>query len=52
MRDFLDDVRRECGGRGYDHVRFCTDEPLGDSLARFLRSREESAGTTRERARS
>jgi hypothetical protein len=42
MREFLDDIRRECGGRGYDHVRLTTDEPLGASLSRFLRSREES----------
>jgi len=43
MRDFLDGVRRECGSRGYDHVRFVTDEPLGASLGLFLRAREESA---------
>ncbi len=43
MTEFLDDVRRECGGRGYDHVRFFTDEPLGASLGLFLRSREEAA---------
>lgn len=42
MREFLEDIKRECGGRGYDHVRFCTDEHLGASLARFLRFREES----------
>ena len=42
MHEFLDDVRRECGGRGYDHVRFCTDEHLGDSLARFLHARARS----------
>jgi uncharacterized protein (DUF58 family) len=41
MRDFLGDVRTECGKRGYDHVRFLTDEPLGDSLSYFLHSREE-----------
>ena len=43
MRDFLDGVRRECGGRGYAHVRFVTDEPLGASLGLFLRARDESA---------
>jgi uncharacterized protein (DUF58 family) len=43
IRDFLDDIRRECGKRGYDHVRFATDDPLGASLGLFLRSREESA---------
>ncbi len=42
MRDFLAEVRRECGNRGYDHVCFHTDEPLGASLGLFLRSREES----------
>ena len=40
---FLDDLKRECGGRGYDHVRFTTDEPLGSALGTFLRSREEMA---------
>jgi uncharacterized protein (DUF58 family) len=43
MTDFLDEIKRECGGRGYDHVRFCTDDPLGTSLGLFLRSRVESA---------
>ena len=43
MTGFLDDIKRECGGRGYDHVRFCTDDHLGASLGLFLRSREESA---------
>ena len=42
MREFLAEVRRECGSRGYDHTCLCTDDHLGDSLARFLRSREES----------
>ena len=43
IADFLDEVKRECGNRGYDHVRFCTDEPLGETLGLFLRSREESS---------
>ena len=43
MVEFLDGVRRECGSRAYDHVRFVTDQPLGASLGLFLRSREESA---------
>jgi uncharacterized protein (DUF58 family) len=43
MRTFLEEVRRETGKRGYDHVCFVSDEPLGDSLGLFLRSREESA---------
>jgi uncharacterized protein (DUF58 family) len=42
IREFLADVRRACGARGYDHVCLYTDDHLGDSLARFLRSREES----------
>jgi uncharacterized protein (DUF58 family) len=42
MNHFLDGVRRECGNRGYDHVRFLTDEPLGASLSYFLHSREET----------
>jgi uncharacterized protein (DUF58 family) len=41
MAEFLDGVKKECGSRGYDHVRFLTDEPLGDSLSLFLHSREE-----------
>ena len=45
MRTFLDEVRRECGKRGYDHVCFVTDEPLGASLGMFLRSREEIGHT-------
>jgi uncharacterized protein (DUF58 family) len=41
MLEFLEGVKKECGSRGYDHVRFLTDEPLGDSLSLFLHSREE-----------
>jgi uncharacterized protein (DUF58 family) len=41
MNEFLDGVKKECGSRGYDHVRFLTDEPLGESLSLFLHSREE-----------
>ena len=43
IREFIDGVRTECGARGYDHVRFFTDEPLGEALGLFLRSRAESA---------
>ena len=50
MREFLDGVKRECGGRGYDHVSFCTDEPLGLSLSRLLRAREDSAHHTSGRS--
>jgi uncharacterized protein (DUF58 family) len=42
MDEFLAGVRKECGNRNYDHVRFLTDEPLGDSLSLFLHSREET----------
>ncbi len=42
MDAFLEEVRKECGNRGYDHVRFLTDERLGDSLSLFLHSREEA----------
>jgi uncharacterized protein (DUF58 family) len=45
MQDFLAEVRRECGNRGYDHVCFHTDEPLGASLGLFLRSRDEAGQT-------
>ena len=43
MAEFLDGVRKECGNRGYDHVRFLTDEPLGEALSLFLHSREQMA---------
>ena len=43
MKDFLEGVKRECGGRGYDHVQFYTDTPLGGSLSAFLHARQESA---------
>ena len=42
------EVKRECGNRGYDHVRFLTDEPLGESLSRFLHSREAEAVGSRQ----
>src|SRR6201999_1291772 len=38
MAEFLEGVRKECGNRGYDHIRFLTDEPLGDALSLFLHS--------------
>ncbi len=43
MTEFLEGVRKECGNRGYDHVRFLTDEPLGEALSLFLHSREQVA---------
>ena len=51
MKDFLDDVRRECGARGYDHVRFLTDEPLGASLSFFLHSRQATERAIRQGSR-
>jgi uncharacterized protein (DUF58 family) len=42
MDDFLEEVRKECGNREFDHVRFLTDEPLGASLSLFLHGREEA----------
>jgi uncharacterized protein (DUF58 family) len=42
MDDFLNEVRKASGARGYDHVRFLTDEPLADALSRFLHARLES----------
>jgi uncharacterized protein (DUF58 family) len=44
---FLADVRRECGRRGYDHVRFFTDEPLGASLSAFLHARRDADRSAR-----
>lgn len=49
IAEFLDEVRRECGARSYDHVRFRTDQPLGEALGLFLRSRAE-VGRPGERA--
>jgi uncharacterized protein (DUF58 family) len=48
IRTFLDGVRRECGSRGYDHVRFFTDEPLGESLSYFLHGRQEAGRSGRQ----
>jgi uncharacterized protein (DUF58 family) len=42
MKEFLDEVSKECGARNYDHVRFFSDEPLGASLSYFLHSRQQS----------
>jgi len=51
MQDFLDGVRRECGNRGYDHVHFLTDVPLGSSLSLFLHSRHETTRAGRQGSR-
>jgi hypothetical protein len=51
MKEFLDGVRQECGARGYDHVQFVTDEPLGAALSFFLHARQETGRTIRQGAR-
>jgi len=43
MSDFLEEIKKACGDRGYDHVRFLTDEPLGEALSHFLRVRDDPA---------
>jgi uncharacterized protein (DUF58 family) len=52
MQEFLDGVRQECGKRGYDHVRFLTDEPLGTALSSFLHSRQASERSVRQGGRA
>jgi uncharacterized protein (DUF58 family) len=52
MVDFLDGVSQECGKRGYDHIRFFTDEPLGPTLSSFLHSRQASERSVRQGGRS
>lgn len=52
MQEFLDGVRKECGNRGYDHVCFFTDEPLGESLSVFLHARLESDRAGRRAGRT
>ncbi len=52
MEAFLDGVRQECGKRGYDHVRFLTDEPLATALSSFLHSRQESDRSVRQGGRA
>jgi uncharacterized protein (DUF58 family) len=52
MKEFLDGVRRDCGARGYDHVRFLTDEPLGAALSYFLHTRQEAGQPIRSETRS
>ena len=42
MNEFLDEVRRECGARGYDHVRFLTASRSATSLSYFLHFRQET----------
>jgi uncharacterized protein (DUF58 family) len=51
MKDFLEGVRRDCGARGYDHVRFLTDLPLGAALSYFLHTRQETGQPIRHEAR-
>lgn len=51
MEAFLEENRQECGRRGFDHVRFFTDEPLADALSVFLHSRLESERAARQAGR-
>jgi uncharacterized protein (DUF58 family) len=51
MNEFLDGVRQECGKRGYDHIRFLTDEPLGAALSSFLHARQASERSVRQGGR-
>jgi hypothetical protein len=51
MSDFVAGLEHECGVRGYDHVRFLTDVPLGSSLSYFLHSRQEAGQLTRRDTR-
>jgi uncharacterized protein (DUF58 family) len=48
IQSFLDGVRKECGSRGYDHVHFLTDKPLGASLSYFLHARHETTRAARQ----
>jgi uncharacterized protein (DUF58 family) len=52
MTEFLTTLARECGNRGYDHVKFLTDSTLGSSLSYFLHSRQESGRAARQGMRS
>jgi hypothetical protein len=52
MSDFMNGLQRECGIRGYDHVRFLTDMPLGSALSQFLHFRQEASPLTRRDSRS
>jgi uncharacterized protein (DUF58 family) len=52
IQEFLDTVRTECGARGYDHVRFVTDERLSETLSYFLHFRQETSRAVRQGMRS
>lgn len=45
MDEFLGGVGKECRSRGFDHVRFFTDESLAGSLSAFLHARQDAGGT-------
>jgi hypothetical protein len=51
MTDFVEGVRRDCGARGYDHVLFLTDQPLGAALSYFLHTRQETGQAIRHETR-
>ncbi len=48
IETFLDDIQREAGNRGYDHVRFFTDTFLGETLSAFLHGRQDAARAARQ----
>ena len=41
MDEFIDDVRRRCGGQSIDHRLMLTDEELGAALSYYLHSRSQ-----------
>jgi uncharacterized protein (DUF58 family) len=47
MIDFMEGLRRESRQRGYDHIEFRTDEPLGRALSTFLHARQETDRSAR-----
>jgi uncharacterized protein (DUF58 family) len=52
MTEFLENVRKDCGARGFDHVKLLTDENLGDSLSYFLHFRDQTGHAAHRGTRS
>jgi uncharacterized protein (DUF58 family) len=52
INEFLTSVTKDCGARGYDHVKLFTNEHLGDSLSYFLHYREQTGQGARQGTRS
>jgi uncharacterized protein (DUF58 family) len=52
MNEFLENVRKDCGARGYDHLKLITDERLGDSLSYFLHYRDQTGHAVHQGTRS